>query len=228
MQPDNNSTVSVETPVVETPVTEPQAPVTPEPTPQANQPAEIIDYKTKYEESERRRAGLDRKLSRLSRGTRTEGEEENLYTGDEELDRKVLEHPLTRSALDKLATYQLKEGVGEILKDFPNVPEQVVKAIQANPRGFVNVDAQTVDDAINDIEEYLINTFGESAQAKEQPKEFPVAQSNSVATEPSEKPIEQMSAEEISEKIDKGELKLSDVEDVVKKQSGGKEVKNTK
>lgn len=199
-----------------------------QPVGQVKTSADTLDYKSLYEEEKRRRAGLDRRLSRQQRGTRTESEEENLFTGDETLDSQVLQHPLTRKALDKLATYQLKEGVEEVLKNFPHVPKDLVKAIKANPRGFVNADTETVVDAINDIEDYLFNTFGESDTAKETAKEFPVAQSNTVATEPSEKAVEDMSADELSEKIDRGELKLTDLEDIVKKQKSIKEVKNTK
>ena len=231
MQPDEiESTVSDNSPVAGGEEGQPLAPQT---APEAKAPEqakseETLDYRSLYEEEKRRRAGLDRKLSRQQRGTRTESGDENLYTGDEALDNQVMNHPLTRKALDKLATYQLKEGVEEILKNFSNVPDEVVKAIKGNPRGFVNADTQTVDDAINDIEDYILNTFGESVQAKEIAKEFPVAQTNTVATEPSEKAVEDMSAEELSEKVDRGELKLTDLEDIVKKQAGSKEVKNTK
>lgn len=231
MQPDNSQPTEPVIAPVEPVVPEPQAQV-PEPQVQNTDPQalpqEPIDYKAKYEDSERRRAGLDRKLSRLaSQGTRNAGEE-NLFTGDEELDNNVLQHPLTRTALDKLATYQLKEGVDEVLKNFTNVPEDVVKAIKANPRGFVGANTQTVDDAINDIEDFLINTYGESAQAVETPKVFPVAQTNNAANEPSEKAVEDMSAEELSAWIDSGKIKLSDLEEIVKTQSGRTEVKTTK
>lgn len=227
MQPDESQSTDVVVSPETTPVEEPQVPET-SVVPQATQPTDTIDYKAKYEDSERRRAGLDRKLSRLaSQGTRTTGEE-NLFTGDEELDNSVLQHPLTRTALDKLATYQLKEGVEEVLKNFPNVPKDVVKAIKANPRGFVQSTTQTVDDAINDIEDYLTNTFGESIQPVEAGKEFPVVQPNTVATEPSEKEIEDMSADEITAALDSGKIKLSQLEEVVKKQSGRTEVKTTK
>lgn len=231
MQPDDvESAAQVESPAESLSAEaepEPQAQTPPAEEVQATQPEAAPDYKALFEESERRRGGLDRKLSRLQRGTRTEGGEE-LFTGNEELDSQVVQHPLTRTALDRLATYQLKEGVEVVLKDYPHVPEAVVKAIKANPRGFVGPDATNVDEGLEDIETYIITTFGESAQVKERPKEFPVAQTNSSATEPTQKRVEDMNAEEIEEALASGEITDADLAKAVKEKSSGKEVKKAK
>ena len=77
MQPDNSQPTEPVIAPVEPAIVEPQAPTIPDQ--QAIQ-QDAIDYKTKYEDSERRRAGLDRKLSRIaSQGTRNVSEE-NLFT----------------------------------------------------------------------------------------------------------------------------------------------------
>jgi len=187
------------------------------------------DYKALYEEERRRRAGLDRKLSRLQRG-RKDTDEEELWTGNEEIDSTVLQHPLTRKALGELANLQLKEGVREVLKDFKHVPKEVRKAIRTNPRGFAST-AQTVDEAIEEIENFLLENYGVGATGEEQPagKEFPAASTNaSVAESEREKSLDEMSAKELEAALDRGEITLQDLEQEIRRRTKGKEVKKLK
>lgn len=220
LQPDESVEAGVEsTQVPETPAT-PDVAVesTPEP-----------DYRSLYEESERRRAGLDRKLSRLSRERNTKGVEE-YSTGNQEIDDSVYEHPLTQKSLSMLADYQLKDGVREILTDFSHVPAEIRKAIEANPRGFVTTNAKTVDDGLEDIENFLLDTYGVgSVKESTKPKEFPAAKTNAnVADNDREKSLEEMDSDELNESLDRGDISLEDLEHEIKKHGQGKGVKKLK
>jgi hypothetical protein len=231
MQPDDNTAVESQVPAeTQTAEVEPEVIQTPTANEtQAPDQSQTPDYKSLYEEESRRRAGLDRKLQRLTREqTRTGGEDESFLTGDEAADSAAFNHPLTQKLLAEVAERQLKEGVEEIVSRYPNVPEQVIKAIKANPRGFVGYDTKTVPDALEDIENYIFDTFGESTTVVETPKDFPVVQPNVVSTEPKEKSIEEMSADELSEAIDNGDVSLKDTERIIKEQHSGKEVKKVK
>ena len=209
-----------------TEVAETEAPVAEEP--QAEQTVEP-DYKAELADSERRRKGLDRKLSRLQRGKKdTRGED--YLTGDADADSKAYQHPLTQRALTELADLQLKEGVREVLKDFKHIPANVRKAITKNPRGFVPVNVNSVDDAVEEIESFLSDSYGVSAEGVEKPpKEFPATQTNAtIADSEREKSPSEMNVEELNLALDRKEITLEDLEVEIKKRGSRKEVKKLK
>lgn len=78
-------------------------------------------------------------------------------------------HPAYQELALKTAEYELKDGVGEILDRYPQLPKDVAKAIKSNPRGFVQPGTDNVPMALMDIESWVEN----SAQALETPQTAP-------------------------------------------------------
>lgn len=227
MQPDEVNTASPVTPPVDSPVEATTPALEPKTEATAETPKEP-DYKAMWEEESRRRAGLDRKLQRLSKGNNSR---EDLMTGDEEVDSQVMGHPFVQKALNMLAETQLKEGVRELLKDYPQLPDGVKKAIEKNPKGWVSNEAQNVNDGLEDIEAFLLENYGVSAAGTETPqtKQFPATQTNaSVAGQEREKSLAEMSAEELNDLAEAGKVTTQDLEQLAKKQAQQKEVKHIK
>ena len=96
----------------------------------------------------------------------------------------IRQHPYVQDLELKSATAELKRGAEDILKRYPQMPPQVVKAILKNPRGYVNETTQDVPNALVDIEEYLMDLSSEiegENPSTPQPKSFPVAGTNTPA-----------------------------------------------
>lgn len=97
-------------------------------------------------------------------------------------DDEVLSHPGVQDLLLKNATYELREGVKDILENYPQVPKPLVKAILGNPRGWVNDGTRDVQSALLDIEENLVRYLDEepTAPAGPVPKVPKVMNNNSL------------------------------------------------
>lgn len=100
------------------------------------------------------------------------------------------------------ASYKIKGEVGSILDRYPDLPKGVASAIRKNPRGFVNEGTGTIEDALFDIEQFVIEYLDEmgsqdSGQPVNQPAPFKIANTNSVST--SEKDLEAAEIEAISQ-----------------------------
>lgn len=88
-------------------------------------------------------------------------------------------NPLSQELLLKTAENEMKEGLEELLKDYPSLPPELIKAIKANPRGFVKPGTVYVDDALLDIEDYISNiSQGEAPMAPPKPKDFTIVGNN--------------------------------------------------
>jgi len=146
------------------------------------------DWESGQTEVKRLRSGqstLERKLARYERQTGQDSENGDFadrFGGDKEKLAEWAQNPMTQDLLLKAAEVELKEGVRELLNDYPDVPESIKKAITKNPRGFVNTGTMFVDDALLDIEDYLAELSqgagGDNTAPNAQPKEFPVAGTN--------------------------------------------------
>lgn len=108
---------------------------------------------------------------------------------------EVRQHPYVQELEMDKAENQLRRGAEDILKNYPDLPKAIRKAILANPRGYVNRDTQDVENGLLDIEEYVqrvvedIETGGKPSKSK--PKQVPVAGTNQpTATTPSATPAE--------------------------------------
>ena len=55
----------------------------------------------------------------------------------------------------KVAMSELKEGASNILKNYPDIPESLKRAILRNPRGYIQAETQDVSTGLLDIEEYV-------------------------------------------------------------------------
>lgn len=97
---------------------------------------------------------------------------------------QVMGHPFVQDLQLKVAEFELKEGVKEILEQYPNLPKSVQNAILKNPRGFVSPATTDVQNALLDIQDYLEGTYSEYAPANAPlaPKNVPVAATNQVVS----------------------------------------------
>ena len=95
---------------------------------------------------------------------------------------EVMQHPLVQDLLVKQAEYELKEGVKEVLENYPNLPKALSNAILKNPRGYVNPATTDVQNALLDIQDYLEGIYPEFAKEMPSvaPKNVPVAGTNKV------------------------------------------------
>jgi len=168
------------------PVSEPpvQEPTTPEP-PVEYTPEQITKMLT---ENKRLRAGqstLEKKLRESSKKLTEFESQQQFKEMSPESAEQLFANPLVQKLLLQNAEYQLKEGVKEILDRYPDTPENVAKAIKANPRGFVKPGTDTVEDGLWDIEEYLTSLSGGTPATPPEGdtptgKEFPLAATNPV------------------------------------------------
>lgn len=100
-------------------------------------------------------------------------------------DQQIMEHPFVQSLLGKVADFELNQGVKDILERYPDLPKDVAKAIQRNPRGFVQLDTTDVPTGILDIEEYvqgIMESIQNAAAIPPQPTNVPVVNNNSSDT----------------------------------------------
>ena len=145
------------------------------------------EWEKKDTEIQRMRSGqstMQKRLDRLMRQRGTEGPVAPQY-GEEDISQWA-SHPMSQEMLIRAAEVELKDGVQELLKDYPSIPDQLKKALQANPRGWVKPGTVYVEDAVNDIEDFLLSISQEEQPAGTpngvpttvQPKQFPVAGNN--------------------------------------------------
>lgn len=55
----------------------------------------------------------------------------------------------------KVAMGELKSGASKILKNYPDIPESIKRAILRNPRGYIKADTQDVETGLLDIEDFV-------------------------------------------------------------------------
>lgn len=117
------------------------------------------------------------------------------YSEDEELQN----NPEYQNVVLENATYKLKEGAEGILRNYPQLPKAVARAISKNPRGFVNYGTRDIETALLDIEEYIIGYLEENEAELQQPnggvKPKPAQIANTNKGGDSEKNIESEIAE---------------------------------
>lgn len=132
------------------------------------------------QEREQRRA-LQRQIAEMR------GQQQQPAQNPEELG-ELLNHPVVQSLLERQATYELKEGVGDLLSEFPNTPKYIADQIRRNPRGFVKPTTTDVQNALLDIRDYLEElSEGESnAESGPQPKAVPIVGNNQVGSAPTQ------------------------------------------
>ena len=150
-----------------------------------------------YKEAQRRLAELDAK-SKLGQ-----------YSEDDM--GAVMSHPYVQELLIKQATYELKDYVKGSLDEHPEIPENVKKAILANPRGFVKETTTDVESAKIDIQEYIDALSEQLAQVPLAPKAFPMATTKAQEATPGTRPLEiQQVLEKPMDEWTPDEIKLVD------------------
>lgn len=121
---------------------------------------------------------LQKKLDRLA----SRGNGLNMSPEEYEAMNEWMQNPFSQQILQQEADRELGEGLKTIFEQYPNLNPQLKKAIEKNPRAYINDGTQTVADALLDIEEYLIEVTGEEEQTPSKPgepaKNFPVAGNN--------------------------------------------------
>lgn len=172
------------------PTSEPTAPTTPEATdtPSESNDSEITPESIQkiQEENQRLRAYQSKQERAKARMQKRGGNQipplDTRGMSDEDL-RTWANNPMTQDLLHKTAISELREGVRDILSDYPDVPKALKDAVLKNPQGFVQPGTLHVEDALLDIEDYLddyVGSDGNKAKAPETTaKEFPVAGTNS-------------------------------------------------
>lgn len=156
---------------------------------------------TEHERVKASQSTLQKRLDRLTRQRNPEAFLDPSKFGNEEEVKQWANHPATQQVLAKAADQELKEGVEELMGDYPNVPEAIKTAIRKNPYGFVPQGTVYVDDALFALEQFLLeqssssSPSGASAPAAPTPtgsqspaKEFPIAGTNAPGTGTSGKP----------------------------------------
>lgn len=154
----------------ETPVTA----VNPTAAGEGNQSPSQIENLNKALKAERERSkAVQRELADLKGKS-------SLSSYDPEDMQSIMSHPFVQDLLLKQAESDIKVGVKDILDQYPQLPESVKKAIQRNPRGFVQPDTTDVQTALLDIQDYLeeIAAGNTPLPTAPQPKTVPIAQTN--------------------------------------------------
>lgn len=106
----------------------------------------------------------------------TRGNRQLEQYSQEDLDQ-VYSNPLFQEQAVKIAEYEIKEGINDILSRYPNFPKQIASAIRRNPRGYVQPTTQDVPNALLDIEDYIASVAEEFNQP-EPPKNVRIADTN--------------------------------------------------
>lgn len=92
---------------------------------------------------------------------------------------EIFSNPAVQDLLVKNAEYQMKEGLDEILSQYPQLPKAVVNAIKRNPRGYVRPETNDVQNALLDIQDYVEEIYPEFQNAATPtPKTVPVIGNN--------------------------------------------------
>lgn len=191
------------------------APAKPEQGGEPDYKAENESLKTQLEQEKLRRAGLDKKLSQMRKGSQQGGIDPNLPEDQRE-----------KAELENLRIYkaenQLKSEAKEILDRYPDFPKRLRNAIINNPRGFINTSTQTVEDAVLDLEEYIANEWDEhekessSAAPDNDPKKVKVASQNATVNAPGKPDLDHMTPDEVDAAIAAGTLTEKDLENHVR------------
>lgn len=104
--------------------------------------------------------------------------------GEEKDLEQVMSHPFVQDLLLKQAEGELKDGVKEILTQYPQIPKSVANAIIRNPRGYVKTGTTDVQNALLDIADYLEEIAPEfESNSAPRPKTVPIAGNNAVDKE---------------------------------------------
>jgi len=135
------------------------------------------------QENERLRSGqstISKRLARYEKLRNVAGSDSGSNIPDDpDALAKWAQNPMSQELLLKAAETEMKEGLEDVLADYPNISPELVKAIRANPRGFVKPGTVYVDDALLDIEDYISNiSQGEAPKAPQKPKEFAIVGNN--------------------------------------------------
>ena len=172
----------------ETPVEGAPAQPTDTSTPSETAPEDVVLGKPKSywekleQENARLRSGQSTTAKRLARyeKLRNIGSDQGLNIPDDPAAlSEWANNPLSQELLLKTAESEMKEGLEELLKDYPDLSPELVKAIRSNPRGFVKPGTVYVDDALLDIEDYISNiSQGGAGTATPPPKNFTVVGNN--------------------------------------------------
>lgn len=180
----------------------------------------LSDYARSQVEAERKKyAGLDRKHSLLQRQFELLRQGATAPNQSAQADGEGYGYQEAELAA-RLAEYQLKDGVRDILEQFgEDVPQAVKSAVLRNPRGFISLDAKDVSSALLEIESYLSEVVDSeqaptATQARGLQGKFvapnattPATKSNGVKTD-----IGSMSEDELAEALDSGRLTDKDLE----------------
>lgn len=104
------------------------------------------DFKTLYEQAERRRQGLDRRISQLRQSMQQLQNSQEGGESDAELNRLRLFE----------AEVKLKSEAQSIIDQYGDrIPKGIAAQITKNPRGFIKPTTETLEEAIFDLEDYI-------------------------------------------------------------------------
>ena len=146
------------------------------------QPAPQVDVSGKDEselENLKKALKQERDLRRQSQREIAKSKGDRVLEGYDPQDiETVVQHPFVQNLLIKQAETELREGVKDVLSQYPNLPKNVSAAILKNPRGFVNPETTDVHTALIDIQDYLESISEEMGVTTPQPKPFRVATQN--------------------------------------------------
>lgn len=173
-------------PVVETETTQPSAegepkttdaPVVPENTPVTPEThPEVENYKKALQQERQMRKQYARELAQYRGSVQPEAPQSQQGVNPSDYEEAML----------KLAEYQLKEGVQEILDAYPQLDKATVNAIKRNPRGFVNPGTMDIQNALLDIADYVeeyVTNEGFTSNNTPQPRTVPIMGNNAPAQE---------------------------------------------
>ena len=186
----------------------------------------LSEYARNQVEAERKKyAGLDRKHSLLQRQFDLLRQGATAPNQSAQVDGEGYGYQDADLAA-RLAEYQLKDGVRDILEQFgEDVPKAVKAAVLRNPRGFISLDAKDVSSALLEIESYLSEVVDSEqapgvVQAPGLQGKFVAPNATTPATKPNgvKTDIGSMSEDELAEALDSGRLTDKDLEDYLRTQ----------
>lgn len=174
------------------------------------QPEHTVPFAALREERMKRQE-LQRQLAELkARGTMQR--EYGQYSEDESFEN-VMAHPFVQNLLIQQAKRELVDYARDTLDKYPQLPDQVRKAILKNPRGFVQEATSDIENAKLDLSEYIEELVAGMASQPtlQQAKAFAVAATNAPQSESSSRPVDVAKIlEKPADEITDDEMKVVD------------------
>jgi len=118
--------------------------------PVATPPAQAEDRTVSSEEHENLKKALKQERDKFRKLRRGQSSRRSVQTTPPNTQAAYIKQLETQVAIT-----ELKSGASKLLKNFPNIPESLKRAILRNPRGYIQTETRDVETGLLDIEDYI-------------------------------------------------------------------------